>query len=87
MTLIVYNPGQKAFTATAYQGTRSKVTRTFRLVGVKNKDTGKYHLYVTNIPPEKLEAEDIARTYAARLEVELMFKEMKSHFRVHDIPS
>jgi putative transposase len=74
-------------TRRAYQGERNKVTRTFRLVGVKDKETGKHHLYITNIPPERLDAEDIARTYAARWEVELMFKELKSHFRLHDIPS
>lgn len=80
-------PIEVKVTRRAYQGMRSKVTRTFRLLGVKNKDTGKYHLYVTNIPPEKLDAEDIARMYAARWEVELVFKELKSHFRIHDIPS
>jgi putative transposase len=74
-------------TRRSYQGVRHKIARTFRLVGIMNEETGKYHIYVTNIPPEKLEAEDIARTYAARWEVELMFKELKSHFRLHEIPS
>jgi IS4 transposase len=54
---------------------------------VKNEETGRYHLYITNVPPEKLNAEDIARTFAARWEVELMFKEFKSHFRLNDITS
>jgi len=71
----------------AYLGKRSKVTRTFRLVGVMNEETGKHHLYITNVPPEKLIAEDVARTYAARWGVELLFKQLKSHFRIHDIPS
>jgi len=74
-------------TRRVYRGERHKVTRTFRLVGVKNEETGRYHLYVTNVPPERLDTEDIARTYAARWGVELMFKELKSHFRLHDIPS
>ena len=71
----------------AYLGERSKATKTFRLVGVMNEETGMHHLYVTNVPPAKLSAGDVARTYAARWGVELLFKQLKSHFRIHDIPS
>jgi IS4 transposase len=74
-------------TRRTYGGERSKVLKSFRLVGVRNEETREYHLYVTNIPPDKLAPEDIARTYAARWEVELVFKELKSHYRINDIPS
>jgi len=62
------------------------VNRRFRLVCVFNSESGKYHTYLTNIPVEVLSAEDIARPYAARWEIELIFKELKSHYRMDLIP-
>lgn len=76
-----------AFRRRAYGGCRSGARRGLRLVGVKNEDTGRYHLYVTNIPPERLTAEQVARVYAGRWQIELLFKEMKSHYRLEDLPS
>lgn len=76
-----------AFRRRAYGGRRSGARRGLRLVGVKNEDTGRYHLYVTNIPPERLTAEQVARVYAGRWQIELLFKEMKSHYRLEDLPS
>lgn len=70
-----------------YRGTRSRVTKSFRLVGIRNVETGTYHLYLTNIPPDRLPPADVARTYAARWEVELIFKELKSQYRMDEIPS
>jgi len=58
-----------------------------RLVGVKNEDTGRYHLYVTNLAPARLTAEQVARVYAGRWQIELVFKEMKSHYRLEGLPS
>ena len=63
------------------------VDRRFRVVCVFNSESGKYHTYLTNIPVEILAAEDIARLYAARWEIELIFKELKSHYRMDLIPS
>ena len=48
------------------------VNRRFRLVCVFNKESGRYHTYLTNIPVEILAAEDIALLYAARWEIELI---------------
>ncbi len=76
-----------AFRRRAYGGRRTGARRRLRLVGVKNEDTGRYHLYVTNIPPERLTAEQVARVYAGRWQIELLFKEMKSHYRLEDLPS
>ncbi len=42
------------------------MTKTFRLVGVRNEKTGKHHLYITNVPRERLSRLDISRVYAAR---------------------
>ncbi|KUK51953.1 MAG: IS4-like transposase, partial [Desulfotomaculum sp. 46_296] len=36
-----------------------------------------YHLYITDIMPEQLSAEDTALLYRARWSVELVFKELK----------
>ena len=54
---------------------------------MRNADTSRYHLYVTNIPPDRLTAEQVARVYTCRWQIELLFKEMKSYYRLGDIPS
>ena len=75
------------FQRRAYGGKRRRDHERFRLVGVRDQKTGAYHLYLTNIPPEKLSAEDIAQTYAARWAIELLFRELKSRYRAEDMPS
>lgn len=75
------------FKRRAYRGKQSTGVRIFRLVGILNPDTGEYHLYLTNIPPSRLDAEDIARVYRARWEVELIFKELKSNYQLDRLPS
>jgi hypothetical protein len=44
-------------------------------------------VYLTNIPPDALEPHDVARTYALRWEVELLFRELKTHHRLAQLPS
>jgi len=70
-----------------YKGKQNTVTRRFRLVCVLNSESGKYHTYLTNIPVDILSAEDIAALYGARWEIELVFKELKSNYRMDQIPS
>jgi len=70
-----------------YAGRCSSEVRTFRVVGVRDEASGEYHLYITNIGVEALQPADIARVYAVRWEVELLFKELKSHYRLDQIPS
>jgi IS4 transposase len=41
----------------------------------------KYHTYITNIPADRLDGEDIATLYSARWEIELIFKELKEQIR------
>jgi len=53
-----------------------------RLVAIRDKQGG-YHLYLTNIPPEKLAATDIRSVYASRWQIELLFKEWKSYANLH----
>ena len=62
-------------------------TQRLRVVGVRDEATGDYHLYITNVPPDRLTPEDVARTYAARWLVEHLFLILKSHYRLEDMPS
>jgi len=75
------------FKRRTYGGKQSWGVRVFRLVGILNRDTGEYHLYMTNIPAGRLDAEDIAQVYRARWEIELIFKELKSHYQLDRLPS
>ena len=70
-----------------YGGHRSGGTQLLRVVGLRDDETGAYHLYITNIPVEKLAAEDIRNVYAARWLIELLFNELKSTYRIEDLPS
>jgi hypothetical protein len=58
-----------------------------RVVGVWNEDHEQYHFYITNIPAKKMKAEHIPAVYAARWEIELVFRELKSQYRIGQIPS
>lgn len=71
-----------------YKNTRGRwMTADFRLVALRNAETKKYHLYITNVPADRLSAEDIGKTYAVRWEVEILFRQLKSQFRLDEIPS
>jgi len=55
----------------------------FRIVGVWNPENGKYHCYITNILDiSVLSAEEISNVYRCRWEIELIFKELKSYYRL-----
>ena len=75
------------FQRRVYAGRRRTARRRLRLVGVRDEDTGAYWFYVTNIPPEHFEASELAQLYACRWQVELVFKELKSHYRLDQLPS
>ena len=70
-----------------YRGKRTTVTKLFRVVAVLNEETGDYHIYMTNIPVTRRSAEDIASLYGARWEIEMVFKELKSYYRMDQINS
>jgi IS4 transposase len=67
------------------RGSCASTTRTFRLVGVRNEESGEYHLYLTNLGQDEYSAPDIAQLYRARWEIELLFKELKSRFGLDKI--
>lgn len=76
-------------TARRYNGKRTSTAERFRVVAVRDEDEKerKYHCYLTSIVVELLSAEDIAATYRARWEIELVFKELKSGYRLDDVAS
>lgn len=75
------------FKRRTYAGKSSKATTHFRVVGVRDDETGEYHLYITNLPVETFDAETVARIYRARWCIELLFKSLKSDFAMEDMPS
>lgn len=74
-----------AVTKRSYNGTRRKAQRPFRLVGILNEETGEHHYYVTNISPDDLSPDEVARAYEARWQIELLFNELKTHYRFDQI--
>ncbi len=54
---------------------------------MRNNETGDYHCYTTNIPADRLAAEDISSTYALRWQVEILFNVMKTHGNLEYLPS
>jgi len=58
-----------------------------RVVGVWNAAERHHHLYVTNVPRDRLVAAQVSGVYAARWEVELFFRELKTHYRIDDVRS
>ena len=67
------------------RGSSATAMREFRLVGLLDEEEAEYHLYFTNLPRNEYPAPDIAQLYRARWEVELLFKELKSRFRLDEI--
>lgn len=76
-----------SFNRRSYKGKSSKAVETYRLVGVFNQETREYHLYLTNISPDQLAAEDVALLYRARWSIELVFKELKRLYKLDVISS
>ena len=68
-----------------YNGKQSKDVKRFRLIAIYNIEAEKYHVYITNIPADRLDTEDIAVLYSARWEIELIFKELKSRYGIDNL--
>lgn len=60
---------------------------TFRFVANYNHDHEQWHCYVTNLPTTMMRAEHFTAVYAARWEVELLFREIKGAYRIEQMPS
>lgn len=75
------------FPRRVYAGKRRTHRRRFRLIGVRDPTSPSYWFYLTNIPAEEFDAESLAQVYACRWQVELIFKELKSHYRLAELPT
>ena len=64
-----------------------RITYRWRAIGQRHPETGKYHVYLTNAPPELIPGEDARQLYALRWQIELLFKGLKSVGRLHQLPS
>ena len=69
-----------------YAGRRSKGTLRVRIVGLWDESHSMYHWYITNLPVE-IEAEEIGKLYSVRWTIELLFRELKSCYKLESIPS
>jgi IS4 transposase len=69
-----------SFKRRGYNGKQKNDTEKFRMIAIMNKETEEYHTYITNIPLDALDAEDVAKLYGARWDIELVFKELKSRY-------
>jgi putative transposase len=49
-----------------------------RVVGVRNKETGEYHCYVTDLSPGEFSPKEVAAIYSFRWIIELLFLQLKS---------
>lgn len=57
-----------------------------RVVAIRDTAACDYHVFVTNIPADRLAADQIARSYAARWEIELPFRQLKTDYRLDELP-
>ena len=67
-----------AFPRRRYNGVRRTARRRLRLVGVRLPESSDYRFYLTNIDAAALDAHAVAQTYAARWQVELIFKSLNA---------
>lgn len=75
---IIFTRSQPTFDLKARFSTKWNGPRDFRIVGVRNEETGDYHCYVTSLPPEEFSPQEIADIYSLRWVIELLFKLLKS---------
>ena len=76
-----------AFKRRVYGGIRRTARCRLRLVAVRLPDISKYRFYLTNIDTDSLDAHAVAQIYAARWQIEVIFKELKPHYRVEELPT
>jgi len=75
------------FKRIAYNGKQRGDAKHFKLIALYNVEDGKCHLYITNIPVDRLDTEDIAVLHSARWKIELIFKELKSRYGIDILPT
>ena len=69
------------------RGRQRRKARQFRMVGIRHDATRSYHWYITNIPLQWVDGEQMGTLYAMRWEVELIFRELKSQLGLGELSS
>ena len=59
----------------------------WRVLGEWNKETKRYHCYMTNAPEDMILCEDARGLYAQRWAIEVLFRGLKETGRLHELPS
>ncbi len=75
------------FARRPYRGRGGRERAVYRVVGVRHDEHREHHWYVTNVPVTVLSPSEVATTYAARWEIELVFRELKTHLRLAQLAS
>jgi IS4 transposase len=75
------------FQRRSYAGKRRTATQRVRIVGLWDETREVYHWYITNLPVDRLKAEEVGKLYAARWTIELLFRELKSCYQLESMPS
>ena len=76
------------FKRRVYGGIRRTARRRLRLVAVRLPESSDYRFLTSpTSTPNRSTAHAIAQTYAARWQIELIFKELKSHYRLEELPT
>jgi len=70
-----------------YAGKRRTATMHMRIVGLWDEVREVHHWYITNLPPDRVKAEEIGKIYAARWTIELLFRELKTSYQLESMPS
>lgn len=74
------------YSAGLYDGHRGRHRLRLRLVGLWFPFEKRYRLFFTNLTPEQASAQEVADLYRLRWQVELFFKELKSVYKLGDLP-
>ena len=70
-----------------YAGQQKTSTLRVRVVGLWDETRQIHHWYITNLPVDRLKAEEIGKLYSARWTIELLFRELKSCYHLESMPS
>lgn len=76
-----------SFQRRRYASKRRTALLRVRIVGLWDEVRGVHHWYITDLPPDRIKAEQIGKLYAARWTIELLFRELKSSCQLESIPS
>ena len=68
-------------------GIRRTARRRLRRVAVRLPDSGEYPFYFTNIDLDWFDAHAVDQNYAAHWQTEPIFKELKSNYRLQELPT